>query len=134
MKTCKNLKKRAKNYKPYFYCTDKKNVITLDECKNCSNRIFVQNKPIKKISSNKVSVFPITYEDVMKRDEGKCRLCGCTQNLQLHHIIYRSEDKSKINDVNNCIMLCLKCHKLVHTNKKKYKPILQDILNSQIWH
>ena len=42
-----------------------------------------------------------TYEKVFNRDRGRCRLCGTTQTLQLHHIHGRGLNLT--NNVNNCI-------------------------------
>lgn len=128
---CKNLLKRQKNYKVVFYCKEYKEYInTYDKCKNCLKAIFKANKPIKKVSSKRVFVTANTYDEVYKRDKGQCRLCG-SNNIQLHHIIYRSEDKSKINDIDNCIMLCFKCHELVHSNKSYWQPKLKEIVKEK---
>lgn len=80
-------------------------------------------KPILK-KKKRETVSKETYETVLIRDNYSCRLCGSTYWLALHHIVYRSEDKTKINDVDNCIMLCKTCHDLVHSDKRKYQPIL----------
>ena len=123
---CKNLLKRQKNYETVFYCKkDKKYINIFFHCQNCSQFILVSNsdKPIKKVSSKRIFVTKETYNKVLERDKGKCRLCGNT-NIHLHHIVYRSEDKSKINDIDNCIMLCEKCHRKVHSNKHYWQPIL----------
>ena len=128
---CKNLLKRQKHYKVVFYCKELKEYInSLSQCKNCSKLILKRNKPIKKVSANRVFVSQGTYNQVFNRDKGKCRLCG-SNNIQLHHIIYRSEDKSKINDIDNCIMLCFKCHELVHSNKHYWQPKLQELIRKE---
>lgn len=74
----------------------------------------------------KETVSKETYNTVYKRDKETCQLAdfSCEGRLELHHIVYRSEDKKRINDVDNCIMLCTKHHKLVHSNKRLYQPIL----------
>jgi 5-methylcytosine-specific restriction endonuclease McrA len=54
-----------------------------------------------------------------------CQLCGSTNNLHIHHIIYRSQ-LGKTHRF-NLIRLCNDCHNLVHSNKAKYKPILIDL-------
>lgn len=77
--------------------------------------------------SRKMIVTKDTYNYVIERDNYSCRLCGSTSFLQLHHILYRSQRKDLINDVDNCIMLCSDCHRLVHSNKKKWQPILLKI-------
>lgn len=116
-----NGKIKCKYYKRYIdYSID---------CKNCSNRNLVRNKPIKKVSKNRIFVKKEIYQQVYERDKGKCRLCGTSLNLHLHHLVYRSEDKKLINEPTNCIMLCVKCHQLVHSNKHKWQPILKSLIN-----
>lgn len=67
-----------------------------------------------------------TYEKVMNACREQCVLCGRTYPLQLHHIVYRSEDRKLIDEPSNLVMLCLEHHLLVHTNKKYWKPILLE--------
>lgn len=142
---CLYLKQRQKNYKPYLYCSFYKKEITFDECKSCPNKTYKDKKLlnrssfnkrtyIRKCSKKRETVKPDTYNAVLERDKGQCQLCRTNQRLQAHHIVYRSEDKSKINDINNLIMLCLECHNLVHTNKKKYQPTLQSIVKEKAKH
>lgn len=52
--------------------------------------------------------------DVLKRDEGKCKRCGSKNNLHIHHIKSFAEYKDLRFEVNNGITLCKKCHKEVH--------------------
>lgn len=128
---CKNLRKRQKNYKVVFYCKEYKEYInSLDKCKNCSKIIFRQNKAIKKIGSKRIFVTSNTYEEVFNRDKGQCRLAdeNCKGKLDLHHIIYRSEDKNLINEPTNCILLCNYHHRLVHSNKHYWQPKLKEIV------
>lgn len=126
MKLCKNLSKSLKgNFRCKLY---KRDIDIYVECKNCLNFILVKNKAIKKVSKKRIKVKDEIYDEVYKRDKGRCRLCG-SANVQLHHIIYRSEDKSKINDVSNCIMLCTKHHAEVHSNKKYWQQKLKDLID-----
>ena len=91
----------------------------------------MRNKGINKVSKNRIFVKKEIYEQVYERDKGKCRLCGTSLNLQLHHINGRG--KSLTNDINNCIMLCQHCHiEVVHKNQKKYRPILKEMINNDI--
>lgn len=53
-----------------------------------------------------------------------CQLCGKTNNLHIHHIYYRSELGMTVEK--NLIRLCVNCHLLVHSNKKKYQPKLLE--------
>ena len=137
MNYCIYLKKR-KN-KPY--CTLLKSEIQLSNCNGCTskeykkctikskNSALIEKKEYKKPtkshkSKKRITVSKQTYNSVIQRDNYSCRLCGSTNWLELHHILYRSQRKDLINDINNCIMLCSNCHKLVHNNKKKWQPIL----------
>lgn len=61
-------------------------------------------------------------ERVKKRDDGKCRWCGTDQEVQIHHVRYRSEGGP--DTPRNLISICAECHALAHSNKKKYQPIL----------
>ena len=83
--------------------------------------------PVKSGKNKKVTVTKEIYNFVIERDKYCCRLCGSTNWIQLHHILYRSQRKDLINDINNCIMLCDDCHKLVHSNKKRWQPILLEM-------
>lgn len=84
-------------------------------------------KPKKIQKKKKECVTDNTYYKVYTRDNGCCRLCGTPYMLELHHIIYRSEDRSLINNIPNCIMLCTRCHKKVHSNKHKWQPYLLNM-------
>ena len=126
---CKDLLKRQRQTKIALYCRKyKKYISLLSECKTCSDFEIKRNKPIKKVSNKRITVTQDTYNKVMQRDNCRCRLCGTSLNLQLHHVIYKSEDKLKINDVNNCIMLCVEHHALVHSNKKYWQPKLLELV------
>ena len=114
----------------------KRYIISLFECKSCSDLIYKANKPIKKVSNKRIAVTKETYNKVIQRDKYKCRLAHVTYNgiscnggLELHHIRYRSEAKDLINEPTNCIMLCTAHHKLVHSNKHYWQPILKEMIN-----
>lgn len=122
---CKYLSKTFQNgFKCKLY---KKHINLLLDCKNCSDFILTRNKGIRKVSKKRIFVKPEIYQQVYERDKGQCQLCG-SNNINLHHIKYRSEAKELINDPNNCIMLCVQCHKLVHSNKKYWQEKLQEII------
>lgn len=59
-------------------------------------------------------------------DGNKCRCCNSRNNLQVHHIKYRSEGGT--NDKENLITVCVECHGLVHSNKKQYQPLLFELV------
>lgn len=56
----------------------------------------------------------------------QCALCG-HKGTQIHHIVYRSEDRSKIDDIDNLILLCVQCHNKIHSNKEYWQPKLKEI-------
>lgn len=97
---------------------------------------------IKPVSKKRVCVSEKTYNEVLEKSKDifgvpRCELCKNADNLQLHHVYYRSERKDLIDEPSNCLMLCHKefsenkCHKLVHDNKKKYQPILLKMLENK---
>lgn len=65
----------------------------------------------------------------LERDNFTCQKCGDIENLKVHHIIYFSkimenissfeeaEQDSLMNDVDNGITLCHKCHSEIHINE-----------------
>lgn len=87
---------------------------------------LVKKKRKEDISNKNRERIKIIFKD-------KCGLCG-KQGVHIHHIEYRNEDRSKIDDVDNLILLCLECHAKVHSNKKYWQPRLKKIrenLNSK---
>jgi hypothetical protein len=57
----------------------------------------------------------------MARDR-RCRMCGTTRALAIHHIRYKSQgiDHSPLN----LIVLCNDvCHGIVHSRKRHWQPI-----------
>lgn len=62
-----------------------------------------------------------TYQEVAE-EQPWCQICGRTNNLHIHHIIYRSQLGN--NDKRNLIRLCGECHRRVHSNKREWQPKL----------
>ena len=63
------------------------------------------------------------YQKIIE-EQPYCQLCGKTNYLQIHHIYYRSQ--LGLTTEKNLIRLCSMCHHLVHSNKKKYQPMLLE--------
>ena len=130
---CVNCKIRTKKGVKYLFCVRRKAVVEFSECKGCLYKEYkkvakiAQNKPIKAISKKRIFVSKKTYDKVYEQCDGRCVFCYTTNNLHYHHIYYRSERKDLIDDPSNGIMLCEEHHRLVHSNKRKYQPILLDI-------
>lgn len=61
-------------------------------------------------------------DHVRNRDENRCQWCGALDELQIHHVRYRSEGGP--DNKRNLITLCAEHHQLAHSNKKKYQPVL----------
>jgi hypothetical protein len=57
-----------------------------------------------------------------------CAFCG-NPEVAMHHIRYGGLFGGRKTYMGNVIPLCDKHHKLVHTNKKKYMPMLIDMIN-----
>lgn len=69
---------------------------------------------------------------VLQADNFRCRLCGRTNNLACHHVIYKSEKRNKQwqDEISNLITLCNSpCHlSIVHGNKKRFQPLCLGII------
>lgn len=66
-----------------------------------------------------------TRRIVALRDRAKCRWCG-EIGVHLHHITYRSEGVD--HSPENLITLCRRHHDQAHSNKKRWKPVLQAVI------
>ena len=69
----------------------------------------------------------LIYSKIVE-EEPYCMLCGKGWNLHIHHIRYGSVGRHTY--FGNIIRLCMDCHAMVHSNKKKWQPILIDIANN----
>jgi 5-methylcytosine-specific restriction endonuclease McrA len=64
--------------------------------------------------------------EVFERDHRRCRFCGTLDDLHLHHIHYRSE--SPDHRVDNLIVLCAAHHSTVHSDKRRWQPVLETYI------
>lgn len=59
-------------------------------------------------------------EQILTRDSRKCRNCGCSQNLEVHHRQYHTDSKTGLKrepwDYDNKYLatLCHSCHEAGH--------------------
>lgn len=65
--------------------------------------------------------------EIITEEEPYCMLCGKSWNLHRHHIRYGAEGRHTY--LGNIIVLCNECHNKVHSNKKKWQPVLIVIAN-----
>lgn len=133
MNKCLYLRIRSHKGIKYYVCLKKgsKEQINVEKCYMCPFKEYKKQKTIKKVSKKRIFVSNETYTKVIERDNYTCQmynLMDCEGNLELHHILYRSQRKDLIDEPTNCIMLCNKHHKLVHSNKKKYQPMLLEMM------
>jgi 5-methylcytosine-specific restriction endonuclease McrA len=63
----------------------------------------------------------LIYQQIVE-EQPYCQLCGSTEWLEIHHIIYKSQLGKTTKD--NLIRLCKKCHMKCHSNKRVWQPIL----------
>ena len=52
------------------------------------------------------------HHQVLERDGWRCQFCGSMQNLQVHHLKYRSQSGGDVEQ--NLITLCTECHEKLH--------------------
>ena len=69
------------------------------------------------------------YKKTSELFNGMCAICGNNQ-IAMHHIRYGACGRKTY--MGNVIPLCEYHHRLVHSNKKKYQPVLINIINSKI--
>lgn len=57
----------------------------------------------------------IAFRDFVLTVRGhKCEICKSSQNLQVHHIVYRKQTKAWEYNVNEMMVLCRDCHANIH--------------------
>jgi len=52
------------------------------------------------------------HRQVLERDGWRCQVCGSMQNLQVHHLKFRSQSGGDVEQ--NLITLCAECHARMH--------------------
>lgn len=133
MNKCLYLRRRTKKGTMYLFCAKEgcKGQTNAEKCHICPFKEYKKTKPIKKVSKKKIKVSHETYMKVYNRDNGVCQMCGTRENIHCHHIKYRSERKDLIDEPNNLILLCATHHRLVHSNKRLYQPMLLEMMKDK---
>jgi len=57
-------------------------------------------------------VYQQLRQSVLERDGWRCQACGSMNNLEVHHIQFRSQQGRDTEE--NLIILCWQCHKQTH--------------------
>ena len=70
-----------------------------------------------------------TYNKTLEMFNGVCAICSNNQ-VALHHIRYGACGRKTY--MGNVIPLCNYHHKMVHSNKKLYQPMLIKLVNDRI--
>ena len=116
--SCKYLSK-ALNGK--LRCKYKKQIITLQTCKNCLNFILATNKPISKRSSKLNKLEKERDKNLIKN--GYCEYCGIYSQLDSHEVYSGCNRKRSI--LNGFVaLICRNCHqneKIIAELKIKYQ-------------
>ena len=111
----------VKSYLDYYDGT--RNLYCSEGCKR-SCPTYGQKKHEKghkHTTSREVS--PELRKIVLEKDDWECQLCGKRKDqdrnlaLHVHHINPVKIDPILQNDIDNCITLCKKCHKKIHSKK-----------------
>ncbi len=63
----------------------------------------------------------LVYKTITE-EEPHCQICGKNINLHRHHIRYGACGRKTY--FGNIIVLCNDCHRMVHSSKRKWQPIL----------
>ena len=71
------------------------------------------------------------YKKTLELFGGLCAICGNNQ-VAMHHIRFGGLQGGRKTYMGNVILLCEYHHRLVHTNKKKYQPILIELINKKL--
>ena len=65
---------------------------------------------------------------VIKRDGGKCQMCGAKRTLQVHHLERWADNPALRYNVANGITLCKRCHKSIFNKEDLVRGHLQSVL------
>lgn len=87
---------------------------------------IVQEKPKKRKKTRRRTSREIR-EAVIRRDVC-CTVCGEKENLEVHHIVYRS--KGGTDDMENLVTLCRACHAEKHKGEPIYKLMSKSVNRS----
>ena len=64
------------------------------------------------------------HRQVLERDRWRCQTCGSVQQLQVHHLKFRSHSGGDAEQ--NLITLCAECHARMHRKTRRTRPGCSD--------
>lgn len=65
--------------------------------------------------------------EIMERDDFKCKQCGATNDLQVHHLRYFNGRKPWEYSNEDLVTLCGKCHRNAHEHQEEFKTTFINI-------
>lgn len=105
---CMYLTQRTKKYKPYFFCRLNKQVITFNDCKNCSEIKYKEVKPIKKKTNKLAKLERQRDKNLIKA--GICEYCGKYSERLDPHEIYGGSNRKRSIKYKFVKLICPECH------------------------
>ncbi len=79
---------------------------------------MIKTRPKKRRLRLNPEAYRRLQQQVLERDGWRCQMCGSTQNLEVHHIQFRSHSGCDVEQ--NLITLCAMCHSANHNQRKHY--------------
>ena len=102
----KQKQKRTAKYNPYVQKTVTDLIQKIQQAGEIYDGFFIDYWGIGDISNT-------TRQRVLMRDDNRCHICSCPNNLHLHHMIPRKYGGN--HDESNLITLCASCHRHIET-------------------
>lgn len=75
----------------------------------------------------------IWSSNILERDNILCKMCGCDDNLEAHHIIpVRELNIEDLFNIKNGITLCRKCHMKIHLHENEYVEQFRELISGSV--
>jgi len=115
-------KRRCSTCKDYFHPSDMYKSLGVQAF--CTVDCMNKKRPKAK---RRDDIPPTTRHEVKLRFNHMCAYCGRSHScLHIHHIKYRSEGVD--HSLGNLVLLCDAHHDMVHSNKRKWQPMLMEFI------
>ena len=121
---CKHLRIRAKDYKKYIYCKQRKKEINFKDCKTCKYKQFKQIKELKK-KSNKLKKLESKRFSILTDNMQICYICNKARKEDLHEI-FEGSNRQTCMKWGLVITICRKCHDEWKTNKEIKETVRKE--------
>lgn len=139
---CLDFKVKTKKKDRYFYCKLHKKKIELLECRYCEFKQFKKIKPIKRTNKKKskraksTNISQKVKETVFLRDDGRCVICGNSQNV-MPNAHYISRQNGGLGIEENIVTLCTeltenKCHRKYDFGTKEEQEYCKEKIKNYL--